>query len=213
MALIVVSGVSDVADGYIARRFHQITELGKVLDPIADKLTQIAVAFILCYTFTAIIPLVVVLVVKELLMLLLGLRMMRRGAKPISAKWWGKVSTSSFYLGVVIVMLFSDQLGGVGVTVISILISVLMLFSLFQYWREFQRLYDEGLNSYFGSWMAGVVAPSGFFASFTVRRGTESPPFPSYQKEFSIPGHIPAYMSRSRPIYGYCERSSLQEVF
>ena len=146
VALIVVSGVSDVADGYIARRFHQITELGKVLDPIADKLTQIAVAFILCYTFTAIIPLVVVLVVKELLMLLLGLRMMRRGAKPISAKWWGKVSTSSFYLGVVIVMLFSDQLGGVGVTVISILIFVLMLFSLFQYWREFQRLYEEALN-------------------------------------------------------------------
>lgn len=145
VSLIILSGISDGVDGFIARRFNQITELGKLLDPFADKLTQIAVAIILCYSFTSVIPLVVILVVKELLMLLLGLRMMKNGAKVISAKWWGKVSTTAFYLGVAIVMLFSEKLGEIGIAIISILISLLMLFSLIQYWREFQRLSRQAL--------------------------------------------------------------------
>jgi len=145
VSLIILSGISDGVDGFIARRFNQITELGKLLDPFADKLTQIAVAIILCYSFTSVIPLVVILVVKEFLMLLLGLRMMKNVAKVISAKWWGKVSTTGFYLGVAIVMLFSEKLGEIGIAIISILISLLMLFSLIQYWREFQRLSRQAL--------------------------------------------------------------------
>lgn len=145
VGLVAASGATDMVDGYIARRFNQITVLGKVLDPIADKLTQIALAFILCCSFTAIIPLVVILVVKELLMLFLGLRMMKNGASVISAKWWGKVSTIAFYIGVVVIMLFADRLKNLGITLICVVISVLMIFSFCQYWREFQRLSRQAL--------------------------------------------------------------------
>lgn len=145
VTLVLVSWVSDVVDGFIARHFNQITELGKVLDPVADKLTQIAMAVILCGSFRQVLPLMVILVVKELLTLLLGLRMMKNGGAAICAKWWGKVSTGAFYLGMLLIMLFSQQLGYPGVTGICIVISLLMLFSLIQYWREFQRLNKQAL--------------------------------------------------------------------
>ena len=132
VTLVLVSWVSDVVDGFIARHFNQITELGKVLDPVADKLTQIAMAVILCGSFRQVLPLMVILVVKELLTLLLGLRMMKNGGAAICAKWWGKVSTGAFYLGMLLIMLFSQQLGYPGVTGICIVISLLMLFSLIQ---------------------------------------------------------------------------------
>lgn len=51
VGVLALSGVTDFADGKIARHFHMISELGKVLDPIADKLTQAVVAFCLCRHF------------------------------------------------------------------------------------------------------------------------------------------------------------------
>ena len=45
--LLIFSGLTDLCDGYIARRFNMVTELGKVLDPVADKLTQLAILFCL----------------------------------------------------------------------------------------------------------------------------------------------------------------------
>ncbi len=49
--MLLLSGVTDLADGFIARHFHMISDLGKVLDPVADKLTQAAVLFCLITRF------------------------------------------------------------------------------------------------------------------------------------------------------------------
>ena len=57
--ILIISGLTDTLDGYIARHFNMITNLGKVLDPIADKLTQAVVAFCLCVKMPAVIPLFV----------------------------------------------------------------------------------------------------------------------------------------------------------
>ena len=95
--LVVISGATDAVDGYIARHFNQITPLGKVLDPLADKLTQIALGVCLLSRFPAVIPLVVVLFIKELLMLSWGVKLLKAGQPPFSALWWGKLSTCAFY--------------------------------------------------------------------------------------------------------------------
>ena len=63
--ILILSGLTDTLDGYIARHFNMITNLGKVLDPIADKLTQAVVAFCLCVKMPAVIPLFVLLVLKD----------------------------------------------------------------------------------------------------------------------------------------------------
>ncbi len=96
--VVLFSGLTDLFDGQIARRCNMITELGKALDPIADKLTQAAVVFCLMLRFPGVVFLVVLLVVKELFMGVCGLVLLRRGRKLDGAMWFGKVSTAVFYV-------------------------------------------------------------------------------------------------------------------
>ena len=65
--LLVLSGITDLLDGFIARRFHMISALGKALDPIADKLTILAVLVSLCFFSPTMIALVAVIVLRELI--------------------------------------------------------------------------------------------------------------------------------------------------
>ena len=65
--VLVLSGVTDSLDGIIARRFHQITDFGKLMDPVADKITQVTVVICLAVRYTVLIPLVVICLVKELI--------------------------------------------------------------------------------------------------------------------------------------------------
>lgn len=132
--LLTISTLTDVADGYIARRFNQVTNLGKMLDPLADKLTQFCVAVCLCLTYTALIPLALVLFVKELLMLGMGLTLLKRGQKPFSARWWGKLATSAFYVSAIVIMVFGDRLSVGLLWAISITVVLLLTYSLIRYY-------------------------------------------------------------------------------
>jgi len=134
-AALIISALTDVADGFIARRFKQITTLGKILDPLADKLTQICVAVGLCLTYTALIPLALVLAVKELLMGMMGLTLLRRGKQPFSARWWGKLATVAFYVAAIAIMLFGDHFSKGSVWGISLTVVILLAYSLFRYYN------------------------------------------------------------------------------
>ncbi len=96
-AVIALSALSDVVDGFIARRFNMVSDLGKVLDPIADKLTQVALAVCLCFNHKMLFPVLMVLVTKELLTAVAAAIWFKSGLQPISARWWGKVSTALLY--------------------------------------------------------------------------------------------------------------------
>lgn len=76
-----ISGFTDLFDGKIARRFNQITELGILLDPVADKLTEGAVVLCLMTRYRWVAALVVLYVLKEGFMAVAGLVMLRRGKK------------------------------------------------------------------------------------------------------------------------------------
>ena len=98
--LLGLSGLTDCFDGMIARKFNQITELGKVLDPFADKLTQGVVAMCLAVKFSTIRPLLVIFIVKELGMLCCAFVLLKKKKRPCAAKWYGKVATVMFYISV-----------------------------------------------------------------------------------------------------------------
>ena len=95
--VLVLSGVTDVTDGFIARRFHMVSDLGKVLDPIADKLTQTAALGCLLTRFPAVWWLLGVLVVKETVMAVMGLLVIRRTGAVFSAAWHGKLAACVLY--------------------------------------------------------------------------------------------------------------------
>lgn len=95
--VIAVSALSDIVDGFIARKFNMVSDLGKVLDPIADKLTQVALAICLSFNHKMLFPVLIVLVTKELLTAVAAAIWFKSGLQPISARWWGKVSTAMLY--------------------------------------------------------------------------------------------------------------------
>lgn len=95
--LLVVSGITDMADGYIARRFNMISNFGKGLDPVADKLTQFIVLICLVFRYKLMIVPCVVIFVKELVSAITALCAIHNTGKVVGATWHGKLSTVLLY--------------------------------------------------------------------------------------------------------------------
>ena len=91
------SGLSDILDGRIARKYDMVTDLGKVLDPVADKLTQCAMMFCVAMRYPAMWWLLGLHVVKELIMLVMGWYVLKRTDTVNSAIWAGKLCTGVIY--------------------------------------------------------------------------------------------------------------------
>lgn len=94
--LLALSGVTDIADGFIARRFDMVSDFGKAFDPVADKLTQIALLFCHIARFPMMWVPLLLLLVKESFAGATGLMMVRRGIV-IGADWHGKLTTALVY--------------------------------------------------------------------------------------------------------------------
>lgn len=144
--VLLLSGVTDSLDGIIARRFNQITDLGKLLDPIADKLTQVTVVISLAFRYSEIISLVIICLVKELCQAVGGLILLRRGIKIRGAKWYGKVSTSTFY-GVMILIVGWPGMPQWLLVALVIIVALLMLFAFYKYITIFFHMNKDIDNS------------------------------------------------------------------
>ena len=95
--IVFLSGVTDFLDGFIARRFDMVTEIGKIIDPLADKLTQAALIFMLVVKIKWMFILLILFIIMQSFLLVAGLVMLKKGTKLNGAKWFGKVSTTVFY--------------------------------------------------------------------------------------------------------------------
>lgn len=98
--ILTISGLTDVLDGYIARKYNFITNFGKLMDPLADKMTQVALLGTL--TIQKIIPIwiIVVVIIKEFLMVS-GASFLYGKELVVSSKWYGKLTTVLFYVAIV----------------------------------------------------------------------------------------------------------------
>lgn len=96
--VIFLSGVTDVVDGFIARKFNLVTDFGKALDPIADKLTQIAVLICLITRFPLMGLPLILMFIKEAVAFILRLIVFKRTQEVHSAEWHGKLTTVLLYL-------------------------------------------------------------------------------------------------------------------
>ena len=95
--MLALSGITDIVDGVIARRFNMISDFGKGLDPVADKLTQIAMLFCLVSRFPWMLLPLILLAVKELSAGIVSLLVIRKTGKVYGAVWHGKAATVALY--------------------------------------------------------------------------------------------------------------------
>ncbi len=95
-----ISGLTDVLDGYIARKFNFITNFGKLIDPLADKATQISVLAVLALQNVIPLWILIVVVLKEFAMIS-GASFLYGKEFVVSSRWYGKLSTVLFYVAIV----------------------------------------------------------------------------------------------------------------
>lgn len=146
VALIALSAATDVIDGWVARRFHMVTQLGKVLDPIADKLTLLALALCLALKNSRVWPLLCVMAFKEGAMLLMCVLFLRRGGRAESSCWYGKVTTALLYASMTLMMLFpSLPQRAVSGLVLLCVGWMLLCGALYvrKYWPKWQALHGQ----------------------------------------------------------------------
>ena len=133
--ILIISGLTDTVDGIIARKFNMISDLGKVLDPIADKVTQAAMLFCLLTRFPLMIAPLALMVVKEFFMGVTGLLVIQKTGKVFGADWHGKVNTWLLYAMMIIHVFWYNIPDVVSKVLIGICV-VMMLISLVLYGRH-----------------------------------------------------------------------------
>lgn len=106
IGLLALSGLTDIVDGKIARRFNMISDFGKILDPLADKVTQGTLIICLSAKYKLMIPLVILFGLKEAVMLTMGYIVLKKHDSVNSAKWYGKANTVVLYVTAVILIMF-----------------------------------------------------------------------------------------------------------
>ena len=104
--LLALSAVTDILDGQIARHFNMISDLGKALDPVADKLTQVSIVTCLAFTYPLLWVLLGLCVIRETCMGIFGYLTIRKTNKVPGARWYGKVSTVVLYASALSMLIF-----------------------------------------------------------------------------------------------------------
>lgn len=130
--LLILSGLTDAVDGFIARRFDMVSNVGKVLDPLADKLTQGVMLICLLVRFPLMLAPLILLVIKETYMTITGYIIIKRKGIVLGAQWHGKAATCLLYISMFLHVLWSDLPATLSnVTVGACLGMILLSFALY----------------------------------------------------------------------------------
>ena len=141
--IILVSGLTDLLDGKIARKFNMITELGKALDPLADKLTQAAISICLMLRIQYFGWIFAIVLVKESFMLVCNVISMKiYGRRLGGAEWFGKVTTTMVYIGTFLLILMPHMAPSLQIA-ITITIGGFLIMAWVLYIPVFGRLFRD----------------------------------------------------------------------
>lgn len=130
--IVLVSSISDLFDGQIARRFHMVTDLGKILDPVADKLTYAALAICLAIHYPLMRYLLAFMIIKETYMAIMGIILIKKGEQITGALWCGKICTAILFMGMLVLFLFPN-LSTVYVHLLIRIMAISMMYTLCRY--------------------------------------------------------------------------------
>ena len=140
---ILLSGATDIVDGWIARRFHMVSDFGKILDPVADKLTQGALLLCLLALYDLMWGLVILFAVCEICKLVLGAVVMKKYDEVNGAKWYGKLNTVVIY-GVMMLLISFPSMNRVAANALIVICGTVMLVSHLLYVRFYCKILRGG---------------------------------------------------------------------
>ena len=140
LAIFIVASLTDYVDGYIARHYNQVTDFGKFLDPLADKLLVIAAMSMFCEW--GVFPAWALMIVLTREFAVSGLRMVAGPkGKVIAAGWSGKVKTFSTMVGLCIMMAF-PQVQWIGVAVMVVIVGTTLYSGVEYFIQNWNCLWD-----------------------------------------------------------------------
>lgn len=141
--VVIISGLTDIVDGFIARRFNMISDFGKVLDPVADKATQLAVLILLTISFPFMLIPVGCTVLKELFMAISGYVVIKKRDIVLGAEWHGKLATA-WLTATMVLHLFWHEIAPLFSIIIIVISAALILLSLILYaFRNFGYIFGK----------------------------------------------------------------------
>lgn len=137
ITIICISGLTDVLDGAIARKFNFITNFGKLIDPLADKITQLSLLGTLVLKNLVPLWILIIVLLKEATMVA-GASFLYGKELVVSSKWYGKAATVLFYLAIILSMIFRQyNINNIFVLILYYIAVAMTIFSLIMYFREF----------------------------------------------------------------------------
>ena len=140
LAIFAVASLTDYVDGYIARHYNQVTDFGKFLDPLADKLLTIAAMAIYCEW--GIFPAWALMIVLTREFAVSGLRMVAvDNGRVIAAGWSGKVKTFSTMIGLCVMMAF-PQVTWISMTVLVVIVATTLYSGVEYFIQNWNCLWD-----------------------------------------------------------------------
>lgn len=139
-----ISGITDVADGFIARKFNLVSNFGKLMDPLADKLTQIATLFSLVIVKIIPIWILIIVLIKEFIMIV-GASFLYGKDVVVYSKWYGKLATVLFYIAIVLSLIFKQfNIEGFWKNLDLICYSIALIATIFALIMYVKSLYKKG---------------------------------------------------------------------
>lgn len=127
LLILTLSAITDIVDGMIARRFHMISDFGKIFDPIADKLTQLAMLICLVSRFSHMLIPIVLLVIKEVFTGITALISIKRTNVVKGAVWHGKLTTVALYTMMAVHLIWYNIPLGVSEILVGVCIGIMLM--------------------------------------------------------------------------------------
>ena len=124
--ILAISGISDTVDGYIARRFNMVSDIGKIIDPVADKMTQAAMLLCLLTRFPLML-LPLLLAIKEVSTGISSIIVIKKTGLVMSADWHGKLTTGLLYAMMLTHIIWFDIPAPVSNVMIGICTAVMLM--------------------------------------------------------------------------------------
>lgn len=132
-----ISGLTDILDGFIARKYNLITNFGKLVDPLADKLTLASILVALYLKNILPIWILAIVILKEFVMIA-GASFLYGKELVVSSKWYGKAATVIFYIAILSSLVIRQFKSGLNFDKYIYYAALFMtIFSLIMYFRSF----------------------------------------------------------------------------